>query len=107
MSLTTDQIENQAESHRAHISELIDELRNRVTPGEVMDQFLGWDEGHEIARNFGRQVTNNPLPLALIGTGVAWLMFSDGSQRRNTNTDENYRTSRESYESGGGALESV
>ena len=83
MTLTTTQIENQAEHHRTHISELIDELRTRVTPGEVMDQFLGWEDGHEIARNFGRQVKGNPLPLALIGTGVAWLMFSDGRSRRN------------------------
>jgi len=83
MTLSTTQIENQAETHRAHISDLIDELRTRVTPGEVIDEFLGWDEGHEIARNFGRQVKNNPLPLALIGTGVAWLMLSDTLQRRN------------------------
>jgi hypothetical protein len=98
MSLTTDQMEHQADSHRANISELIDELRNKVTPGEVIDQLFGWDEGHEVARNFGRQVTNNPLPLALIGTGVAWLMFSDGSQRRNGNA--NART-------GSGAMENI
>jgi len=83
MTISTTHIENQAEVHRAHISELVDELRERVTPGEVLDQFLGWDEGHEMVRNFGRQVTANPLPLALIGTGVAWLMLSDGLQRRN------------------------
>ncbi|HEX3431413.1 MAG TPA: hypothetical protein VHT03_11050 [Rhizomicrobium sp.] len=83
MTLSTTNIENQAEVHRAHISELIDELRERVTPGEILDQLLGWDEGHEIARNFGRQVKANPLPLALVGTGVAWLMLSDGIQRRN------------------------
>ena len=83
MTLSTNQIENQAEAHRAHISDLLEELRARVTPGEVLDQFVGWDEGHEIARTFGRQVKNNPLPLALIGTGVAWLMLSDGAQRRN------------------------
>lgn len=78
-----DQYERKAEAHRAHISELIDELRYRATPGEVMDQFLGWEDGREIARTFGRQVRGNPLPLALIGAGVAWLMLSDGT-RRNT-----------------------
>ncbi|HEY8697048.1 MAG TPA: hypothetical protein VIM02_05480 [Rhizomicrobium sp.] len=77
MSLT-DQYERKAETHRAHISELLDELRYRATPGEIMDQFLGWEDGREIARNFGRQVRDNPLPLALIGAGVAWLMLSDG-----------------------------
>jgi ElaB/YqjD/DUF883 family membrane-anchored ribosome-binding protein len=81
MSLSTDQIERQAENHRAHISELLDELRYRVTPGEVVDQFLGWDNGREIAQNFGRQVRDNPMPLALIGAGLAWLMMSDGSAK--------------------------
>jgi len=76
-----DQYERKAEAHRAHISELIDELRYRATPGEVMDEFLGWEDGREIARNFGRQVRDNPLPLALIGAGVAWLMLSDGTRR--------------------------
>jgi ElaB/YqjD/DUF883 family membrane-anchored ribosome-binding protein len=83
MSLSTTEIENQAEHHRAHISELIDELRTRATPGEVVDQLLGWEDGREIARNFGRQVKDNPMPLAVIGAGIAWLMFSDGMVRRN------------------------
>jgi ElaB/YqjD/DUF883 family membrane-anchored ribosome-binding protein len=83
MTLSTNEIEHQAEAHRANVSGLIDELRNRVTPGEVIDEFLGWDEGHEIARNFGRQIVNNPLPLALVGAGIAWLMISDGMQNRN------------------------
>jgi ElaB/YqjD/DUF883 family membrane-anchored ribosome-binding protein len=76
-----DQYERKAEAHRAQISELIDELRYRATPGEVMDQFLGWEDGREIARTFGRQMRGNPLPLALIGAGVAWLMLSDGTRR--------------------------
>lgn len=105
MTLSTTQIENQAENHRAHISELIDELRNRVSPGEVLDQFLGWEDGHEIARNFGRQVKGNPLPLALIGTGVAWLLLSDTLQRPGgTHT----ATSPRSFEkSGNGFAEGV
>ena len=98
MTLSTNQIENQAEAHRAHISELLEELRARVTPGEVLDQFIGWEEGQDIARTFGRQVKNNPLPLALIGTGVAWLMFSDGAQRRNGGAY--YATSRQSLDTG-------
>lgn len=102
MTLSTTQIENQAESHRAHVSELIDELRTRVSPGEVLDQFLGWEDGHEIARNFGRQVKGNPLPLALIGTGVAWLLLSDSLQRPNA------ASSSRSFEgSGNGFTEGV
>lgn len=79
---TTNQIEHQAESHRAHISQLLDELRERATPGEVLDQLLGWEDGREIALTFGRQVRNNPLPLALIGSGIAWLMAGDAIRAR-------------------------
>ena len=79
---STAQIEHQAESHRAHISQLVDELRERATPGEVLDQFLGWEDGREMARTFGRQIKDNPLPLAMIGAGIAWLMVSDSIRSR-------------------------
>jgi ElaB/YqjD/DUF883 family membrane-anchored ribosome-binding protein len=35
-------------------------------------------------RNLGRQATANPLPVALIGAGVAWLMLSNGRQPANS-----------------------
>jgi hypothetical protein len=28
--------------------------------------------------NFGTQVRNNPLPLAIVGAGLAWLAFGSG-----------------------------
>ncbi|MGH6875960.1 MAG: hypothetical protein ACREHV_01140, partial [Rhizomicrobium sp.] len=84
----TAQIEHQAESHRAHISQLVEELRARATPGEVLDQFLGWDDGREIARHLGRQLRDNPLPLSLVGAGVAWLMVSDAIRSRRPVTRE-------------------
>jgi hypothetical protein len=89
---STIQIEHQAESHREHISQLLDELRERATPGEVLDQFLGWEDGREIARTFGRQLRDNPLPLALIGSGIAWLMAGDAIRGRRPVADYAART---------------
>lgn len=81
MSDTSEQIERQTESRRANIAELLGELRQRATPGEVVDNLFGWDAGRETVRTLGNQVRGNPLPLALIGIGIAWLMASDGSKR--------------------------
>ena len=36
----------------------------------------------DFARNLGNEVRANPLPVALIGAGLAWLMMSNGRSAR-------------------------
>lgn len=77
---SVDRLEFEAESTRRHVSDLIDELRDRVSPGEVVDQvleFAGKGAGGDFVRTLGRQVRENPLPCVLIGAGIAWLMTAD------------------------------
>src|SRR5258708_9330704 len=80
MTSSVDRLEYEAESSRARVSELLDELRRRITPGEVVDQvmdFAGVGVGGDLVRTLGRQVRNNPLACTVIGAGLAWLMLSD------------------------------
>src|SRR6185295_4195199 len=81
------QFEHEAERTRAHLNDTMSELRSRMTVGQVADQV--WDLakdslGGDFAKNLARQAANNPMPVALVGTGLAWLMFakSDGSSKR-------------------------
>jgi len=83
----TDQIERAAELHRDRVSGLLDELRTRLSPGEIVDQMLGSIRGgaaQDFARNLGTQVRNNPLPCVLIGAGMAWLMIGGRNGRTNS-----------------------
>ena len=74
------QIERETEATRARVSDLLEELRERISPGVIVDQVLGYTEdgaGKEFVQTLGDQARRNPLACAIIGVGVAWLMMSD------------------------------
>jgi Protein of unknown function (DUF3618) len=78
------QLEQEAEQTRSHLAQTLDELRERITPGQLVDQAVDYAKdsgGGMFVRNLGRQATANPLPVALIGAGIAWLMLSNGRQQ--------------------------
>lgn len=74
-------LERDAEQRRAALTATLDELRQSMSPGQVVDQLLDYAKqsgGGDFLRNLGSQVRTNPLPVALIGSGIAWLMMSRG-----------------------------
>ncbi|TCZ54986.1 DUF3618 domain-containing protein [Roseicella aquatilis] len=90
MSSTTDpgnrsaaEIEREVERTRAGLTETLDELRERASPGQLFEQAIDYARssgGTEMMRNLGQQVRDNPLPLLLIGAGIGWMMLSGGSR---------------------------
>jgi len=76
---TSEQLEREAETTRAQIAATLDELRGRLTAGQMVDQIIDYTRdsgGGEFFRSFGRQVAGNPLPVTLVGAGLAWLMMA-------------------------------
>ncbi|HEY1541559.1 MAG TPA: DUF3618 domain-containing protein [Xanthobacteraceae bacterium] len=76
---TSEQLEREAEATRAQIAATLDELRSRLTPGQVVDQLVSYARdsgGGDFVRNLGQQVVDNPLPVTLMGAGLAWLMMA-------------------------------
>ena len=76
------QIEREAEQTRHELERSLSELRMRMSPGQLVDQALDYAResgGAEFVRNLGRQATENPFSVCLIGAGIAWLMFGKGS----------------------------
>src|SRR5260370_41679240 len=81
MGTQSEQLECGTRQTRAQLSETLDELRARMTPGQVVDQLTEYArEGPaaEFFRNLAREIRESPLPLTLIGIGVAWLIFATG-----------------------------
>ncbi|WP_181703475.1 DUF3618 domain-containing protein [Chthonobacter albigriseus] len=75
-----DRIETEVEEARARLTRTLDEIRDRMSPGQILDQALDYARqsgGGEFTRNLGRSVRDNPLPLLMMGAGMAWLMASD------------------------------
>ncbi|HEY9345337.1 MAG TPA: hypothetical protein VIQ53_08480, partial [Inquilinus sp.] len=75
---TTEQLERESEQCRTALRESLAELRSRMTPGHVLDEVLGYtrdSSGAAFVDNLKHRAVGNPLPLALVGTGLAWLMM--------------------------------
>lgn len=76
------QLEREAEQTRSHIAETLAELRACATPGHVFNQIadrFGDGDGAALVKNLKRQTIDNPVPVALVGAGLAWLMLGGRS----------------------------
>lgn len=85
METQSEQFERGAQQARARLSGTLEELRARMTPGQVIDQladFAYQGPAAEFVRNLAREARENPLPLTLIGAGVAWLIIASGLSAR-------------------------
>jgi hypothetical protein len=90
MALQSEQLAREAAQNRAELSGLLRELRERMTPGQVLDDITDYvrDGGAgEFVHNLGVQVRREPLPVALIGSGIAWLMWSSARGSRTGPTE--------------------
>ena len=53
-----------------------------MSPGQLIDEFTGMfagGDGSAVLANLKSQIRDNPLPLTLVGAGLAWLMLGSGS----------------------------
>ena len=125
--LESDAIRSEIDSTRGRMDETIDRLENRLHGRHLIDEIVGFfrrgdsegrvDEWKEkVSRSAGTVVDSvkaHPVPLLMIGAGVAWLIYQNRSASRGSDyytgaidyTGEDYPgTGYESYgsSSGGG-----
>ncbi len=89
---TSEQLERETEEERARISETLDELRARMTPGHVVDRLVDYatdSSGGMFFRNLRQQAVDNPIPVALAGAGLAWLAISGRRVSTNRTSADN------------------
>ena len=70
-------LHEQIDRHRQNIDQTLSELESRLSPGELLDSSLHYvkDGPADFLRNLGGAARGNPMPLALIGVGLGWLML--------------------------------
>ncbi|MER8508038.1 hypothetical protein NKJ09_04225 [Mesorhizobium sp. M0189] len=75
------ELERDADIARARVADTADSIRSKMTPGQLIDEFTGMfsGEGSAMLSNLKTQVRDNPLPLTLVGAGLAWLMLGKGT----------------------------
>jgi len=80
-----EEIQAEIERTRGHLNQTLSAIENRLNPSELFDQgvdYLRHSGAREYVVNLGAAARQDPLPLALVGVGLAWLMISgrDGSR---------------------------
>ncbi|TIS10533.1 MAG: DUF3618 domain-containing protein [Mesorhizobium sp.] len=76
------ELEREAEATRARVVATAESIRGKMTPGQLFDEFTGifnGGAGSDMLHNLKAQVRDNPLPLTVIGAGLAWLMLGSGA----------------------------
>lgn len=75
-------LEREVEAQRHRVESTIGALRDRLSPGQLLDEALSYTKhgGAHFASNLGHQLTANPVPTALLGISLAWLMMGSGRQ---------------------------
>lgn len=79
-----EQIERDIEHTRARMDDTIDAIQEKFSPGQVADQvwrYVREGGANDFVANLGRTVRDNPIPTALIGVGLAWMMISGTSRK--------------------------
>lgn len=80
---SSQQLEYDADRTRRQLESSLDELRARLTPGQLVDGMVDYarkGKAGDYFNNLGRQAVDNPLPIALMGAGMAWLLLSGDSR---------------------------
>jgi len=70
-------IERDLQQTRSRLDSRLSELGKRLSPGQIVDEgleLLRTREGIDFTRNLGVAVRERPIPVALVGVGLAWLM---------------------------------
>lgn len=81
MSESPSELERDAERVRAEIADTAEQIKDKMSPGQLMDEVVNYfkdGDTNQLLNNLKLQVRDNPLALALVGGGVAWLMMGSG-----------------------------
>lgn len=93
-----EEIEQDLDRTRAEVSSTIDAIQSKLTPGQMMDQAFAYARTSlpaDFGANLGNTIRDNPVPVALMGVGIAWLMMAgqtaDGRARARRREARNVR----------------
>ena len=84
-SKSPEEVQREARQSRAEVEQTLDAIQERLSPGQLFEQaveYMRSSNGNDFVRNLGARVRDNPLPIVLVGTGLAWLMLSSTRSRR-------------------------
>lgn len=102
---TSAELQREIELQRSRVETTIDQIQDKLSPGQLVDELLAYTKGGggEFVASLQRNVTANPLPVALLGVSLAWLMAKpagsgaadqSGTDRTDRNWDDSINQRR-------------
>ena len=84
MTDTSKDLERQADASRAELSETLETLKDKLTPGQIFDDMFGGSSANAGAflKNLGTSMRDNPMPAVLIGAGLVMMLTGGDKSRR-------------------------
>ena len=86
MGRQSEQLEREAEAARLELAHSLDQLRARMTPGQIaheVNDYLRETPVAEFGRNLVRDIRESPLPVLVIFAGMLWAIAASVlAQRR-------------------------
>lgn len=73
------EIQAEIDRTRREMDGTLTAIEHRLSPGQLIDQgmsYLRQNGAQEFVSNLSGQAKQNPMPVALVGIGIAWLMAS-------------------------------
>ncbi|MBW8813008.1 MAG: DUF3618 domain-containing protein [Caulobacterales bacterium] len=83
MTKSAAELEREVEAARGRVDRTVEALKDRMQPGELFDEATRMMSGasNKALSTAVEQLKENPIPIALIGLGVAWLAISQTRRR--------------------------
>lgn len=79
---SVDEIEADINRTRSHLDDTLSDFQERFSSDSMMHsamEYVKSDSARDYFSNLGRSVRDNPMPAALIGVGIGWLIYSSNS----------------------------
>jgi hypothetical protein len=90
-SKSPEDVQREVRQSRAEVEENLEAIQERLAPGQLFEQAVDYmrsSNGSDFLRNLSATIRDNPVPVALVGTGLAWLMLSGSRSRGRGYYDE-------------------
>ncbi|HWF01730.1 MAG TPA: DUF3618 domain-containing protein [Caulobacteraceae bacterium] len=100
MTRSSAEVEAEVEAQRGRLDRTVEALKDKMTPSEIFDETASAlsGVGQQMLSSVVEQAKRNPMPLAVMGVGLVWMLASSNSGRAGSSSS--YRS--RSYGSGYG-----
>ena len=90
MTRSAEEIERDVEATRGDLDRTVEALKEKMTPKNIASEMMDTIRNSPVAR----QAQDNAVPLALMGAGLAWMLFN----RRRSDETRNFAEFQSDYE---------